>query len=355
MQTIHLLTDHFSAGGIGVVVEQEVLILAKFGFKVKLVCNVDGALPQEQWETMNPGVLGRISHPLIELIAINTDDLMFYLERLSMHDVVIVHTSWRGRGFSRLKYKNWSNKNCFFFVHNSSSSENIKIDSTLYENLRSAKGVFCGSKFVLNDLIYLFPDASLGEVPYGVDRNIFNTVGTKPFQYRKRKVIYVGRLLHEKGAHLIPSVAEIIKTDGIEFLIHGAFREKELVSSNSLIAETKHAVEPFQMAELYRESTILLVPSLRGEGQPLCVLEAAACKTVVLATNYALGGFDDTSFAFLTESDPVRIAASISKVFDSMSVTEGKLQKGYKITQTLTWENHVNLLLNYIKSRGYLR
>lgn len=349
MKRVHLITDHFAAGGIGVVVEHEAISFSELGWQVNIVCNSEGALPYDQWELMSPEIFDRIKESKINLLIKGPSELSKYIDSIPANELIILHTSWRGRGFSCLPYNNWENKKSYFFVHNSSSTDRVYMNSPLLNNLTAVKGIFYGSRFVYNDLLPLVPNASYFRVSYGVEPKIFHCDGAKPFHLRHRRVLYIGRLLKEKGAHLLENIAELIRAHNIELLVHGAFREKEINPMNSITLASNNAVTPNEMANLYRGSTIILLPSLRGEGQPLCVLEALSCGTAVVATNYALGGFADTSFAHIVEPSPEKIAITITEIMNSLETTNYKLKLGKEAVKELTWKNHTINLLNYIQ------
>lgn len=352
MGKIWVLTDHFAAGGIGVVVEKEAMALSELGLDVTIVCNSEGAISVDDWERVDPGGFARIAQAGIGIESISERQLPEAIERINVNDVVLIHTSWRGRGFS-LSLADWAAKAAFFFVHNSSTVEPPTMDSVLLMNLKKSRGVLYGSSFVENDLYEVGLSVPQKRIPYGVDERVFSTIGAEPFSMRKRVAIYIGRLIEEKGAHLLNAVAELLERKAIEILIHGAFRDHDLSAISSLIRTTSGALKPNEVADLYRSSTAIVVPSLRGEGQPLCVLEAMACGTAVVATPFALGGLDDTSFAFVTKPEANRIANAIEDVFCDANRAASRILHGRKIVGSMSWQAHATAVVDQLVAWGY--
>jgi len=118
---------------------------------------------------------------------------------------------------------------------------------------------------------------------------IHNGIDTKKFSpcnnYGKRKrisVLFAGNLTRRKGVNLLPEIAarlapgiEIVYTSGLR----GGFLLPELPNLRNL-----GRIPDEGMPELYRNSDILLFPSVR-EGFGLVPAEAMSCGLPVVATN----------------------------------------------------------------------
>jgi glycosyltransferase involved in cell wall biosynthesis len=105
----------------------------------------------------------------------------------------------------------------------------------------------------------------------------------KPPVNRIKKVIFVGRLLREKGTRVIHQLA--LNFPEIEFTIVGdGFDFIFLQNSKTPNMKLAGALDPGAIAELYFENDLCLVPSLYEDAYPRVVTEAIGCQTPVIGT-----------------------------------------------------------------------
>lgn len=105
----------------------------------------------------------------------------------------------------------------------------------------------------------------------------------KPSVDRIKKVIFVGRLLREKGTRVIHQLA--LNFPEIDFTIVGEgsdfiFLQNSKTPNMKLVG----ALDPGAIAELYFENDLCLVPSLYEDAYPRVVTEAIGCQTPVIGT-----------------------------------------------------------------------
>jgi starch synthase len=113
----------------------------------------------------------------------------------------------------------------------------------------------------------------------GVDAGIFHPMPTNAAAERQaRRVLFVGRYVEKKGLAVLRALAAT--RPDLEFLFAGSgpLRPGEwgLANVHDLGPQSPHA-----LAELYRSSDLLLLPSV-GEGYPLVIQEAMACGLPVI-------------------------------------------------------------------------
>ena len=101
-----------------------------------------------------------------------------------------------------------------------------------------------------------------------------------------KQIIFAGRLSREKGVDLLIEIAQKLSSK-IELIILGSGPEEKRIQDLTKICKNIHFLG-YQSKEktisLIRGSDILIQPSL-NEGISSTILEAMACKTLVIATN----------------------------------------------------------------------
>ncbi|MDY6843678.1 MAG: glycosyltransferase family 4 protein [Thermodesulfobacteriota bacterium] len=116
----------------------------------------------------------------------------------------------------------------------------------------------------------------------GVDINCFSPERFEDSFRNEIRVFFPGNLTRRKGAHFLPSIANLLKKNVSIFYTKG-FRGRNFLSSNPRLKCMKSV--PFEtMPDCYRYMDILLVPSVR-EGFGLTIAEAMACGLPVVASN----------------------------------------------------------------------
>ena len=127
-------------------------------------------------------------------------------------------------------------------------------------------------------------------IPNGVDLEFFNTV--HQFREKPRKIVYVGRLLANKGPQiLLKSVKSVMKKfPDVQFLIVGEgpllSKLEKFCKQNNLNSNVKFFGRLEDIRPIMNESDLYVRPSYL-DGMPLGVLEAMAMGLPVLATDIA--------------------------------------------------------------------
>jgi glycosyltransferase involved in cell wall biosynthesis len=176
----------------------------------------------------------------------------------------------------------------------------------------------------------LHPGRALSQLPgIGIDIARFRP-GPDPLA--ARRLIFVGRLVPEKGIAFVIDLARMLKRQGRDWRLsiaglpvaHGGIAPKEIRAwqQEGLI---ENCAPVMDMPAFYREASILLFPSIYQEGLPAVIMEAQASGLPCLIhdmpavrdaiidgkTGFLLPGDDPAAWAARLEdlSDPARFAA----------------------------------------------
>lgn len=147
---------------------------------------------------------------------------------------------------------------------------------------------------------------------------------------RRLRVVFIGRMIRDKGADVVLRAASRLRRDDIEFVIVGSSnfdRDAALTRferSLRRIAATSGAFvtfEPFVersgVVDLLRDSDVLVVPSRWQEPSTLTIAEGMACGLPVIASR--VGGIPEVAGSagiLVPKEDPGAVAAAIARLAD---------------------------------------
>ena len=161
--------------------------------------------------------------------------------------------------------------------------------------------VICCSQYMVSHVKWAFglPDDKLVMVPNGVNMQIYAEVARQdlnPFRSafalpEERLVLFVGRLVYEKGAHvLINSIPKILEKVNAKFVIVGSGYMKEQLSTIVRSMGLEHKVmftgfmDESSLLKLQCSADVSVVPSL-FEPFGIVALEAMAAKSAVVVSD----------------------------------------------------------------------
>lgn len=137
------------------------------------------------------------------------------------------------------------------------------------------------------------PDVAISVIPNGVDVERFTPRWAPNDRTGRPQLIFVGRLVHQKGVDLLLSALARLPAKARPFLLiigDGPIRAAltQQAARLGLAGDVKFAgwVARDDLPALYRQSDIMVMPS-RDEGMPNVVLEAMACSLPVIASRVA--------------------------------------------------------------------
>ena len=191
--------------------------------------------------------------------------------------------------------------------------------------------VICCSDYMISHVRYVFglPNDKLVMVPNGVDTNSYdnndvNQAFRSSFSLPEEKIVlYVGRLVYEKGIHiLINAVPKILSKVNAKFIIVGSgyMKEQLLNIVRSMGLEHKVLFQGFlddaTLLKLQSVADVSVVPSL-FEPFGIVALEAMAAKSPVVASD--TGGLSEIIQHDLTgvkvyPNNPDSLAWGINKI-----------------------------------------
>jgi glycosyltransferase involved in cell wall biosynthesis len=167
--------------------------------------------------------------------------------------------------------------------------------------------VICCSNYMSREVASTLdcPKAKINVIPNGFDPrfvepslNEQGLVASAAQNTREdpKSVLFVGRLVHEKGPHILISAASLLKESGIKFNIVGEGAMKPFLEDMSrksglsdCVSFLGHVTDA-RLAELYCRSYVCVFPSLY-EPFGIVALEAMSAGTPVIASK--TGGLDE--------------------------------------------------------------
>jgi glycosyltransferase involved in cell wall biosynthesis len=218
--------------------------------------------------------------------------------------------------------------------------------------------VICCSDYMVQHVKWAFglPDNKLVMVPNGVNPRVYETVSSQTLESLRREfalpeeklVLFVGRLVYEKGAHvLINAIPKILEKVNAKFVIVGSGYMKEQLSTIVRSMGLEHKVlftgfvEEESLIKLQCCADVAVVPSL-FEPFGIVALEAMAAKSPVVVSD--TGGLSeivehDVTGAKVYANNVESMAWGITKVLLDEKYRNNLRENAYKrIQERYDWE-----------------
>lgn len=194
--------------------------------------------------------------------------------------------------------------------------------------LSQATGMICVSDYILKITAAKVPTLSdkLSVVVNGVNINLFKPA-TAPLVNPEPVILFVGRMIEEKGAHVLIEAAKQLVQQGVSFKLRivgsAGFTDKSPLSAYE--CKLREEAEPIkqyieftpfvdraEIAKVYHRSDVLCVPSVWQEPLGLIVAEGMACGLPVVASDR--GGISEAGGDAARYFDPGHASDLASKL-----------------------------------------
>lgn len=217
--------------------------------------------------------------------------------------------------------------------------------------------VICCSQYMVSHVKWAFglPDDKLVMVPNGVNTKVFENVREKDGAFRARfalpeekLVLFVGRLVYEKGAHvLVNAIPKIIDKVNAKFVVVGSGYMKDQLSTIVRSMGLEHKVlftgfvDEETLIRLQSCADVSVVPSL-FEPFGIVALEAMAARSAVVVSD--TGGLGeivdhDVTGVKVYPNNPESLAWGITKVLTDEKYRNSLRDNAYKrIQENYDWD-----------------
>ena len=143
---------------------------------------------------------------------------------------------------------------------------------------------------------------------------------------RQFTLLFVGRMIPQKGAYLLAKIANKFPQINFQFIGRGPdyLKIKKLKQKNIKLLSN---IDYSKLPHFYQKSHLLIIPSQYQEGWGRVAMESLACGTPVIASN--LGGLTellDSSVSLLIKPTAKNLSLAINKILNQPDLYQ-KLQK----------------------------
>lgn len=211
--------------------------------------------------------------------------------------------------------------------------------------------VICCSNYMVSHVRWAFglPEDKLIMVPNGVNVSVYDNIGKDLSSFRakyalpeEKIVLYVGRLVYEKGIHvLINAVPKVLDKVNAKFIIVGTGYMKEQLLNIVRSMRLEHKVlfmgfiDDETLLRLQKCADVSVVPSL-FEPFGIVALEAMAAKSPVVVSD--TGGLSeiidhDTTGFKAYPNNPESLAWGINKILLDENYKKCIMENAYKKVQ----------------------
>jgi glycosyltransferase involved in cell wall biosynthesis len=214
-------------------------------------------------------------------------------------------------------------------------------------NIRQARHIIAHTRLIRENLISAGAKAAaISLIPNGVDLAFINSCPPAADGY---DIIFVGRLIREKGADLLIKAAALAKAKlgEIRCLIIGDGPEKEklkrLAADLGLARNVffKENLEYSEVISCLKAAKVFVFPSMR-EGFGIAVLEAMACGVPVITVNHPLNAsrelVEESLAGVVCEPAAEAIAQEISRYLHNENLRQQAASRGREFAAGYDWD-----------------
>ncbi|MBW4604863.1 MAG: glycosyltransferase family 4 protein [Calothrix sp. FI2-JRJ7] len=212
------------------------------------------------------------------------------------------------------------------------------------------KILFC-SQFLLKSIAKDTNNISTTIIPNAADNYCFypQEQSENSCDNQNYTILYVGRLIPEKGIHVLIEAVKALQTQNIRVNLKivgaknfGNWTDDPYINSlKTLSTEISESIQfagyktGLELAEEYRKATIFCCPSIWDEPFGMVNVEAMASGLPVIASN--VGGipeiFKDGGGILVPPNDPSALAEVIKELLNNTKYRQETAKRGYEIYQ----------------------
>lgn len=195
-----------------------------------------------------------------------------------------------------------------------------------------------------------YPRNRIHQIWQPIDKKIFSD------QPPNKRILFVGRIDHNKGLHDLIYAAKALVKESIQFCIVGdgpALNFYKQLSDGIPNISFEGRIPNNKLNSYYSESSIVVVPSVWHEILNTVILEAMAYGRPVIATD--VGGNRDMIIPGVTgelvlPNRPDLLAEAIKKIINNRNILMKMSTEAYRRTELFSTERHVSKLFKVYKS-----
>jgi len=209
----------------------------------------------------------------------------------------------------------------------------VFIDNTLKKHFLKPDFTITHSDFVRRK-VKEFIKTPIQVIPYPYLGKIYKRKGRIG---KEIKILFIGRINQQKGAHIIPEIATELKNQNISY-------EFDIIGGGSILESLKERSKKLNInfhgpiydenvkRKFFLDSDVLLIPSFGEEPFGIVVLEGMAHGLPIISTNRGgLGELvENNEVGLVCEPDPKKIVKSINRLFSDKKQYKKFSNNGYK-------------------------
>jgi len=218
-----------------------------------------------------------------------------------------------------------------------------------------------------------FSESNISVIPRGISPELINNRGRSITSFNEKmvKILYIGRMIPEKGVHIaISAIGHLVNHLGvknIQFDLFGngndAYIEnlKNLMQSLKIEKQVKFhgKVDRGQLLNIYEDYDLLLLPSIFQEPLGVVLIEAMARGVPVVATD--TGGIPEVithevNGLLVSPENSIKMAEAVKRLIDNPLLAQEISNNGIKTVRENFNQNRIIVLIeNYLKKRVYTK
>ncbi|RWX72873.1 MAG: glycosyl transferase group 1 [Candidatus Methanosuratincola subterraneus] len=217
--------------------------------------------------------------------------------------------------------------------------------------------VICCSKYMMNEVHSSLgcPIDKISVIHNGYDPKLARANSAGMSKRKARTVLFVGRLVYEKGPHLLVEAASLLKDCRVIIVGDGAMRPyleglARKLGVSDRVTFTGH-VDDETLLSIYEEASVLVIPSLY-EPFGIVVLEAMSLGIPVIVSN--TGGLDEIitdgrdGLKFQSGS-PEELAKAIARILDDEGLRARLVENAKSRAKEFSWKTTADQTLKLYK------